>query len=300
MSFFNSFYYFFFFLMCFFFFFNDTATTEIYTLSLHDALPIPPCWCCRCWASNPSTPPGPRHHRRHSSRARRLRVPAVPLPTRPRRACRHRRGIPAVLVLAGPGAGEDRPANRSHRAVRRAAGPCQPAWPVRRADGPDQPATPRQLPTGPDPRRPGPGSARAQGRRTARHHAMKMAWQDPWCKPWPSGSGGKRGGRPAGWPRVATAYCRRQPLAWRGSARPNLVLTCNETGVLTEFLTEDKGRTGGLQDTAGREAPDSGDVSSADGPQTNGWTIGAGLRIWRLGFESLAARPDQQFWPPAP
>src|SRR2546429_2344971 len=28
----------------FFFFFNDTATTEIYTLSLHDALPI---WLCR-------------------------------------------------------------------------------------------------------------------------------------------------------------------------------------------------------------------------------------------------------------
>src|SRR5216684_431101 len=27
---------------CFIFFFNDTATTEIYTLSLHDALPI---WC---------------------------------------------------------------------------------------------------------------------------------------------------------------------------------------------------------------------------------------------------------------
>src|SRR5260221_3310320 len=27
---------------CFFFFFNDTATTEIYTLSLHDALPIWP------------------------------------------------------------------------------------------------------------------------------------------------------------------------------------------------------------------------------------------------------------------
>src|SRR5256885_12894121 len=27
-------------LVCFFFFFNDTATTEIYTLSLHDALPI--------------------------------------------------------------------------------------------------------------------------------------------------------------------------------------------------------------------------------------------------------------------
>src|SRR3712207_9176403 len=27
-------------LLCAFFFFNDTATTEIYTLSLHDALPI--------------------------------------------------------------------------------------------------------------------------------------------------------------------------------------------------------------------------------------------------------------------
>src|SRR2546426_6513731 len=30
--------------LVFFFFFNDTATTEIYTLSLHDALPI---WICR-------------------------------------------------------------------------------------------------------------------------------------------------------------------------------------------------------------------------------------------------------------
>src|SRR6266496_6848226 len=30
-----------FFFFFFFFFFNDTATTEIYTLSLHDALPIP-------------------------------------------------------------------------------------------------------------------------------------------------------------------------------------------------------------------------------------------------------------------
>src|SRR2546422_7793676 len=33
----------------FFFFFNDTATTEIYTLSLHDALPISP----SCMASMP-------------------------------------------------------------------------------------------------------------------------------------------------------------------------------------------------------------------------------------------------------
>src|SRR5256885_8397524 len=35
-------------LVFFFFFFNDTATTEIYTLSLHDALPI---------CSSSSTPP---------------------------------------------------------------------------------------------------------------------------------------------------------------------------------------------------------------------------------------------------
>src|SRR2546428_3049408 len=33
-------------LLIIFFFFNDTATTEIYTLSLHDALPI---WSARRW-----------------------------------------------------------------------------------------------------------------------------------------------------------------------------------------------------------------------------------------------------------
>src|SRR6266536_4383800 len=37
-----------------FFFFNDTATTEIYTLSLHDALPI--CWA---WCRAPTSPPRP-------------------------------------------------------------------------------------------------------------------------------------------------------------------------------------------------------------------------------------------------
>src|SRR5262245_66278313 len=33
----------------FFFFFNDTATTEIYTLSLHDALPISIIWIAGRW-----------------------------------------------------------------------------------------------------------------------------------------------------------------------------------------------------------------------------------------------------------
>src|SRR6266550_9319031 len=38
--------------LSFFFFFNDTATTEIYTLSLHDALPI---WACRKGRVGPGT-----------------------------------------------------------------------------------------------------------------------------------------------------------------------------------------------------------------------------------------------------
>src|SRR6266540_3398330 len=51
-----------FFFFFFFFFFNDTATTEIYTLSLHDALPIYP--SSRRWQSL-----GPRA-RRFSRRCR--------------------------------------------------------------------------------------------------------------------------------------------------------------------------------------------------------------------------------------
>src|SRR2546422_10601558 len=53
---------------CFFFFFNDTATTEIYTLSLHDALPI-----CR------STPRPPRHRDRREA--------CGPRPSRRGRSC---------------------------------------------------------------------------------------------------------------------------------------------------------------------------------------------------------------------
>src|SRR5256885_8292832 len=43
-------------LFSFFFFFNDTATTEIYTLSLHDALPI-----CKLYSNSG------KHRIRHTS-----------------------------------------------------------------------------------------------------------------------------------------------------------------------------------------------------------------------------------------
>src|SRR3712207_8565618 len=62
-----------------FFFFNDTATTEIYTLSLHDALPI------FQWGTEPrgnpgranplAEPGGGRRHRRGSLRADILQQP---------------------------------------------------------------------------------------------------------------------------------------------------------------------------------------------------------------------------------
>src|SRR6266581_9617972 len=47
--------------LSFFFFFNDTATTEIYTLSLHDALPISAAWSRRaCGAARPTAARWPR------------------------------------------------------------------------------------------------------------------------------------------------------------------------------------------------------------------------------------------------
>src|SRR2546430_17602459 len=48
-----------------FFFFNDTATTEIYTLSLHDALPI----CSTTIRLTPTTPSRPSRRRRAGSGA---------------------------------------------------------------------------------------------------------------------------------------------------------------------------------------------------------------------------------------
>src|SRR5215216_7615484 len=57
------------FLFFFFFFFNDTATTEIYTLSLHDALPISNRAARRssaCSAAMASSRPGRRGANRSS------------------------------------------------------------------------------------------------------------------------------------------------------------------------------------------------------------------------------------------
>src|SRR5208282_6654365 len=52
----------------FFFFFNDTATTEIYTLSLHDALPISsPAGCCCPWPESESPLRGDRKSTRLNS-----------------------------------------------------------------------------------------------------------------------------------------------------------------------------------------------------------------------------------------
>src|SRR2546430_13665546 len=54
-------------IISFFFFFNDTATTEIYTLSLHDALPIS---CCRGPTRRfPASSPIPTGKRCRSRRA---------------------------------------------------------------------------------------------------------------------------------------------------------------------------------------------------------------------------------------
>src|SRR2546426_9044992 len=65
------------------FFFNDTATTEIYTLSLHDALPI------YVWGGRAAG--GVRRDARGASRSPHRGRPRSALPSRQRRSHRSRR-----------------------------------------------------------------------------------------------------------------------------------------------------------------------------------------------------------------
>src|SRR2546426_5482956 len=58
-----------------FFFFNDTATTEIYTLPLHDALPISAHPEGHCRRAGDERPPGIAPAARHGEVARRRRDP---------------------------------------------------------------------------------------------------------------------------------------------------------------------------------------------------------------------------------
>src|SRR3712207_9491338 len=81
-------------LVCFVFFFNDTATTEIYTLSLHDALPIS--------RNRPRCGPW-------RGGARRRRVSGGPAPVR-QRPIRH--AAPARPEAAGSRSPRDRKSTR--------------------------------------------------------------------------------------------------------------------------------------------------------------------------------------------
>src|SRR3712207_7497997 len=80
-----------------FFFFNDTATTEIYTLSLHDALPI---------CSPRVAPPAPSRQGRPEAPLRSARIPS--LPRRPRRNPRVRNPV------APPALGRGRRRSEEH------------------------------------------------------------------------------------------------------------------------------------------------------------------------------------------
>src|SRR2546429_8421113 len=105
----------------FFFFFNDTATTEIYTLSLHDALPI-----SRRYGSRPASRRAgrgtlaPARQDRDCERATCLRLV-------PRVAARA-----AVAVARGGGGGSPPPAGGPPRAPRTTPFRCPPTGFARR------------------------------------------------------------------------------------------------------------------------------------------------------------------------
>src|SRR2546427_9795787 len=104
-----------------FFFFNDTATTEIYTLSLHDALPI----------SIPGYTPAPS--------ARSAAAPEPPVPTdRYRRSAEQHGGWAAASARTGAAARHTSataaaPTTRWHRSAARPPCPTAPRAPGRTA-----------------------------------------------------------------------------------------------------------------------------------------------------------------------
>src|SRR2546422_1861294 len=100
----------------FFFFFNDTATTEIYTLSLHDALPIA---TSGNDANGELRAPGSRGGLpRYVPRAR-----AVPVPQGVGRRARRRPRSGGVRPSAGAQTGE-RAGVALHRGGKHGAGRC--------------------------------------------------------------------------------------------------------------------------------------------------------------------------------
>src|SRR5574340_1054417 len=117
MLFFFKYYFFFFF---FFFFFNDTATTEIYTLSLHDALPISPGGSSRPdGGGGRGTQDRTAHRSARSRRRRRAR--------RPRRRHRREPRSPARAGACAPGRLAALPASSRGLEHRRRGGPHRSA-----------------------------------------------------------------------------------------------------------------------------------------------------------------------------
>src|SRR5216684_8683954 len=96
---------------CFFFFFNDTATTEIYTLSLHDALPILArarsrsgqfAWQIKhVWTAlgrSKRRPRMPRSEEHTSELQSRLHLVCRLLLEKKKRIIRHKYGLPGVIM----------------------------------------------------------------------------------------------------------------------------------------------------------------------------------------------------------
>src|SRR2546428_13056872 len=76
-------------LLVIFFFFNDTATTEIYTLSLHDALPISLSWPAMArFSSTPLTCRAARSRSKRCSASRRSEEHTSELQSRSDLVCR--------------------------------------------------------------------------------------------------------------------------------------------------------------------------------------------------------------------